>query len=209
MTVINNAIDTRQFAFRRETRDRLRATLQFGNGPIIGHVGRFTSEKNHKFLLEIFAELLKRCPTARLLLVGDGTLRPRVEAQAVQLGIRDKICFAGLRSDVNELMMALDMFLLPSLFEGFPVVAIEAQAAGLPLLCADSITNEVALTPQVHFLPLAAPATAWANEALDLLKNSVSIRRENSAQSVAERGYDIENCAHRLQNFYLQCCRKS
>lgn len=209
VAVINNAIDTRNFAFRQETRDRLRRRMQLENGPVIGHVGRFTLQKNHKLLLEIFAELLKRRPAAHLLLVGDGELRPRVEAQALQLGIEDQIIFTGLRSDVNELMAAMDLFLLPSLFEGFPVVAIEAQATGLPLLCSDSITNEVALTPQVRFLPLSAPASAWAREALDLLKNGASLRRENSAQSVAEQGYDIEDCARRLQNFYFQCCREN
>lgn len=135
---------------------------------VIGHIGRFQEQKNHRFLLKIFAEVVKREPQAYLLLVGEGFLQPNIEQEACEMGLRERVIFAGTRSDVPRLMMgAMDVFVLPSLSEGLPMVGIEAQAAGLPLILSDVITEEVnKIQPLFHKLSLSQPASTWADAVL-------------------------------------------
>ena len=130
---------------------------------VIGHVGRFQEEKNHSFLLEIAAELAKQRPEIHLLMVGDGPLRPDIEQKAAQLGLIDKVVFAGVRSDVPRLIMgAMDIFLFPSLHEGLPLVLMEAQAAGKPCFISDSVPREADIIPSlVNRLSLEQNATRW------------------------------------------------
>ena len=153
LIVIHNGINTKDFTFIPKTRNRIRHQMGLKNSLVFGHVGRFASPKNHAFLLDIFNEICRLHPHVRLMLVGDGVLRPQIEKKAASPGLLDKIIFTGERSDVNELMMAMDLFLFPSLFEGFPVTCIEAQCSGLPVLMADTITPEAALTSNAFFMP--------------------------------------------------------
>jgi glycosyltransferase involved in cell wall biosynthesis len=134
----------------------------------IGHVGRFVAAKNHTFILEVFAEVAQREPRAHLLLVGDGPLRPEVERQARDLGLADRVSFAGLRDDVPRLMLgAMDALLMPSRWEGLPVTLLEAQAAGLPCVISDVIADEADVVPElVHRLALQQPPDAWAEAVL-------------------------------------------
>jgi glycosyltransferase involved in cell wall biosynthesis len=145
--------------------DALRRELGIPKGvTVVGHVGRFDTQKNHAFLLRIAAEYLKRNPETIFLLVGEGPLRKDVEREAMELGIAEQICFAGVRKDVPALMRGvMDVFLLPSLFEGLPLVLLEAQAAGLPCLLSDNIAEESDLMPElIHREPLASSAACWA-----------------------------------------------
>jgi glycosyltransferase involved in cell wall biosynthesis len=139
---------------------------------VVGHVGRFSEQKNHVFLINIFAAICKKTPHAKLLLVGDGQLRENIKKQVHELHLSDKVIFAGVRPDVPALMKGLmDVFLFPSLHEGLPLVLIEAQAAGLPCVLSDTFTQEVdVMNERIRRLPLTASPEAWADAISELLK---------------------------------------
>jgi glycosyltransferase involved in cell wall biosynthesis len=183
----------------------VRATLGFSAGDIIfGHVGRFDPTKNHLFFLEVAAEILSREPRARFLLVGDGPLRPEVERRAAVLGLTAKIVFAGLRSDIPRLMMsALDVFLLPSIREGLPLVLMETQAAGLPCIASDALTAEAIVNPTlVRRLPLSAGAREWARVACETAKVP-RVEGLRAVQIVAASPFDIRMGTRYLSDAYL------
>ena len=135
-------------------RDKKRRELNIEKRTVIGHVGRFCTVKNHRFVLEIFAEYLKRDYNAVLLLIGDGPLKAEIETRAESLGISRNVVFTGNRDDVPELYNAMDLVLLPSLYEGLPMVGVEAQANGLPVIMSDRVPREAKLSGSVSFLPL-------------------------------------------------------
>ena len=173
--------------------------LNLGEQLVIGHVGRFNPQKNHPFLLEIFSALLKKEPSAVLLLVGGGEDLPKIQAKAQTLGIAENIRFLGVRSDVADLMQAMDVFVFPSLYEGLPVTMVEAQASGLPCLISDKVPEECIITEGlVDVMPLSASADAWAEKVLKKRKCS----RTDHSEEVAAHGFDIEAEALKLQEFY-------
>jgi len=162
--VLHCGIDVEPF---RQNVSRAEVRRELGipeEAPVVGHVGRFMPQKNHAFLLEVAAEVIKLHPDVRFLLVGDGPLRPRMEAKAHNLGIEKKVIFAGARSDVPRLMLgAMDVFLLPSAWEGLPIVLMEAQAAGLRCVASDSVPQEASVVQgAVRFLALSASPAEWA-----------------------------------------------
>jgi glycosyltransferase involved in cell wall biosynthesis len=155
--------------FRGEDeRSSVRAELGLpSDALVLGHVGRFDPQKNHHFLVEIAAAAFRREPRARLVLVGDGPLRASVEADSRRLGIRERVVFAGIRSDVPRILRSLDAFVFPSLREGLPLVGLEAQAAGVPLVLSDSITRELVVIPELFtWVSVDEPAESWAAAAL-------------------------------------------
>jgi glycosyltransferase involved in cell wall biosynthesis len=169
---------------------------------VVGHVGSFRPVKNHDFLVDIFAELLRREPCARLLLIGDGDERERIELHVSNQGLSDYIIFSGSRSDVPRLMLgAMDVFVLPSLSEGLPLVGIEAQAAGLPTLLSDAVTNEVAVVPGlVRHLSLATSPAVWADALLEM--RAVRCRQPEALAKVAASPFNIAHGAARLEEIY-------
>lgn len=153
--ILNNGINFDEYRFSSESRKRIRA--EFGiddNCFLIGHIGRFTEQKNHEFLLEVFSEASKRRNNLRLLLVGDGELTDPVRQKCTALGVEENVIFAGIRRDIPAILSAMDLFVFPSLYEGMPNVVIEAQASGLRCLISDRITREVHLSPLVDELPI-------------------------------------------------------
>lgn len=154
---------------------------------VVGHVGRFEAQKNHTFLLRVAAEYLRMAPETIFLLVGDGPLRKDIEREARELGIERQICFAGVRKDVPALMRGvMDVFVLPSLFEGLPLVLLEAQAAGLPCLLSDNIAEESDAAPLlIHREPLASSAACWANRLQGLMGMPAAIRSLGCPELVA------------------------
>ena len=202
-TVLPNGIDTARFAARDpQRRALLRGELGVADNEILfGHVGRFSAQKNHPGLLKIFAAVRARLPKARLVLLGGGEPGYIGEIQnlARRLGLGDSVIFAGVRSNMQGFYDAMDAFLLPSLFEGLPVVLVEAQTAGLPCFVADTVDKGAAFTDRVHFLPLQDEA-AWANTIA-----GASLRRDPDARRKAvEAGYDIHHSSEILQEFYLR-----
>lgn len=171
---------------------------------VIGHVGRFVEQKNHEFLIEIAREVLEREPRMRLLLLGEGSLRPDIEQKVAQLGLTDHVIFADVRPDVPRLMLgAMDIFLLPSLYEGLGLVLIEAQAAGLPCIFADVIPEEVDVVKDLlQRLSLSQPASEWAQMLL-AHRNAVSAMRQSDALSLLQTSpFNIETSVKQLENIY-------
>lgn len=163
VTVMPNAIDTERFGFDQEVRTALRNELEIPQDAfVVGHVGRFTYAKNHAFLLEVFREVSKARPDAKLLLAGEGELQDDIKSRAEKLGIEENVVFTGVRANANQLYNIMDAFCLPSLYEGLGMAAWEAQANGLPVLLSDKVPREAALSESCRHLPLEAGAAAWA-----------------------------------------------
>ena len=198
--IVDNAIDAAVYTCDPAKRMKMRKQLGLSEEFAVGHVGRFNPQKNHPFLLAIFAVLLKKEPNATLLLVGGGEDMPKMQAKARELGIADYIRFMGVRSDVADLMQAMDVFAFPSLYEGLPVTMVEAQAAGLPCIISDKVPPECILTEGlVDVMPLSAGAEAWADAILEKRNTPRTDRRTE----IAAHGFDITTEAVKLQEFYL------
>lgn len=200
VTVIRNAVDTGRYVPNFEIRKKVRIEFQLKDEFMIGHVGRFDPPKNHGFLLKIFLELKKSAPDAKLMLVGGGNGKERIEREVEQLGLKDDVIFTGVRSDVNELMQAMDVFVMPSLYEGFPVTMVEAQAAGLPCVISDKVPIECAVTSGlVSSVKLSDGVEVWASEIL----KTKEIERKSHLDEIIENGFDIKQAAKWLEKYYL------
>ena len=197
-SLMPNAIDTERFRFSKAVRQEMRAELSLDDCFTVMHVGRLTYPKNHEFLLDAFAHLLEKEPKAKLVLVGNGELREAVEQKAGQLPA-GSVLLLGTRNDIPELLQAADVFAFPSHFEGLPVTMIEAQAAGLPCVMSDTITDECIVTDLVTPLPIDDPK-AWAEE---ILKKRSIVRTDRLAE-IQAAGYDITTAAEKLTRFYLR-----
>lgn len=207
-TVMPNAIDLSRFAFSAKKRESLRSELGIKNSTfVVLHMGRFVEQKNHRFLVEVFVELLKKKPDALLLLAGDGPLRKEVEAEVVSRGISDHVCFLGQRSDADELYCAANVFCLPSLYEGLPVVGVEAQAAGLPILLSDGVTREALITSRARMLSLSLGVGVWAKELAEMGRNCTEPMSGSDCEAISR--YDIEKAAPLLVDKYLELARKA
>ena len=200
--VLNNAIDVNHFSYNSRVREVVRDELGIGqNQLVVSHIGRYTKEKNHEFILKIFSELRKLGLGARLLMIGDGTLRTHIMQMAEQASLSSDVIFTGVRSDVERLMQAMDVFVLPSLYEGLPVTMVEAQAAGLPCIISDKVPPECILTEGlVDVMPLSASPGAWAEKILA----KRAIPRTDRRAEIAAHGFDITTEAVKLQEFYLK-----
>ena len=199
--IINNAIDVAAYTCDPTKRQEMRRQLGLENEFTIGHVGRFSQPKNHPFLLDIFAALLKKEPDAVLLLVGGGEGMPRIQAKVQELGIAEHVRFLGVRSDVADLMQAMDVFVFPSLYEGLPVTMVEAQASGLPCIISDKVPPECILTDGlVNIMPLSASPEAWAEKILTMR----AVPRTDRREEIAAHGFDITTEVVKLQEFYIK-----
>lgn len=201
-SVLRCAIDFSPFRAPLD-REAVRAALGLPPGAVaVVHVGRFDEQKNHRFLVRIAAEVLRREPTARFVLVGEGPLRPAAEAEAARLGMGDRLIFAGVRSDVPQILRACDLFLLPSLYEGLPLVGLEAQAAGLPVVLSDHITRELAVVPDLFgWRSLAEPPEAWAATVVDMLRRPHTSAA--GALAALERSdFSLQRSLHLLEELY-------
>lgn len=203
-TFIPNAIDINKFVFNENIRDKKRNELNIQNEFVIGHVGRLSYQKNHKFLIELFNEYINRNPQTLLLLVGVGEKENEIRKQVHKFGLDGKVRFLGNRSDVNELYQAMDVFVMPSHFEGVPVVGIEAQFSDLPCIFSNKVPNEVKLNSKTEFIPLDAPMHVWLN-AIEKTKNKP--RRLNSEELLASI-YDINNAHVILEQYYSLLSKK-
>lgn len=193
--VMPNAIDTKKFAYDEEAKRCLRAELGIPQDAfVLGHVGRFMYQKNHAFLLRVFQRLLSSRQDAWLLLIGEGERMKLIRSEVKKMGIEGKVRFTGTRSDVAKLYSAMDVFCLPSFYEGLPVVALEAQANGLPCLFSDRMTKEVVLTPGARQLSIENPEP-W-------VKAVQEAQRQNTC-ALPER-YDIAFEGEILKNFYIK-----
>lgn len=200
--VIPNAVDARFFFFDALQRETQRREMNLDGRLVIGHVGRMSYPKNHKFLMEIFAALCKQRKDAVLLLIGTGEYAERIRAQVESLGLTEHVRFMGSQADVAPFYQAMDVFVMPSLFEGVPVTGIEAQYAQLPCLFSDRVPREVEFTKQCSFLPLSAPAEAWADQILEMSG------RSRGGEIIQDGRYDIRQAAQSLTDYYMTLLQK-
>ena len=195
VSILNNAVDLNVFRYDISAREDIRNAFDIKkHTKVIGHIGRFSEQKNHNFLLDIFKNIKEIDNNTVLLLVGEGPLKGQLEEKAKNLGITDNVIFAGVRSDIPALLSAMDVFVFPSLYEGMPNTVIEAQATGLPCLIADTITKSAKITPVIEYLPLSASADIWAKSALE----KTNSERMDTHRIFREKGYDIRSAAQRF-----------
>lgn len=198
---MNNAVNTDNFIFSTAVRDRMLSTLHAESTINVIHVGRFNTQKNHHFLIDIFAEIVRINPNCQLFLVGEGELKKEIEYRIYQLKLTDKVEFLGLRSDVEDLLQAMDMFIFPSRFEGLPVALVEAQASGIFCAVSDTIPREAILVPDnVTVLSLQDSAKDWAEK---IMKRHRTFIRTDVSHRITKLGYDIKTNASQLEQKYI------
>lgn len=198
--IIKNGINTQAYRFRPEIREEVRRRMKLDGRYVIGHVGRFVKEKNHAFLLDVFAEIRRRDPRAVLMLIGTGSLLPEIKEKAACLGIKESVIFTGVRSDVPELMQAMDVFAFPSFYEGLGIALIEAQATGLPCIVSDTVPREADITELVERLPLSS-TREWAEQ---IMRFKQGFQRKSTTEQIKRAGFDIRDTAQKLERFYLK-----
>lgn len=205
VNIIKNAIDIDKFIFNEEKRKDLRKKLGISQDEfVIGHVGRFDYQKNHEFLLDVFANVLKIVKNAKLVLIGDGDLRKEIENKISILNIKNNVILLGVREDVNNLYNLFDLFVLPSHFEGLGIVAIEAQANGLPCIVSDVVPKEAKVTEKIKFLSLNS-IELWTRTIISFTNKNID--RQINKRYISDLGYDISFECEKLQELYLSLWR--
>lgn len=201
---IHNAIDLQNYTFNENQRHALRASIGItDNQLVIGQIGRFSSQKNQIFSIDVFKEVLKLFPNAVLVFLGIGDTLDEVKTKAASLNLQDKIHFMGLQSNANYWYSAFDVLLFPSLYEGLPLTAIEAQAAGLPIVASDHITPEAFInTDLVSALSLRDSPQRWAKQLITSIHNTTALQRDREVDTLRTAGYEIRDSAHHLEQWY-------
>lgn len=197
--VLKNAIAYDDFLYSQEVREQIRKQENVENKLVVGNVGRFSLQKNQTFLIEIFAKIKEIYPNSMLWLLGDGELREQIEEKIEELGLPDSVKLFGMVSNPKDYYQAMDVMVMPSLFEGLPMVGVEAQASGLPCVFADTITREVDVVG-CPYISLDAPVEEWAKAAVDVTKFS---KRRSYQAELDELGFNIKLEAKRLEELYL------
>lgn len=200
VTVLKNGIDCDRFRFCEEKRNEIRAKFGLGASFVIGHVGRFDEYKNQGFLVDVFAQLRKSGVDAKLMLLGEGNLVAETKKKVNRLGLTDSVVFAGVVSDVDTYLNAMDVFVFPSVYEGLPLTLIEAQANGLRIFASDAVSEESDVTGRIRFLPLALGAKQWAFA----IMKEMPFARADTVQAIKDAGYDASSSAKQLEKFYLE-----
>ena len=199
----HNAIKIDKFQYNEQVRNNIRSQMDIKDEFVVGHVGRFSSEKNHLQLLEIFSEVVKINPQSKLLLIGGGELETEIRKKVSALKLENHVIFAGVQANVNEYMQAMDVFVLPSQFEGLPVVCIEAQASGLPCVISETVTRETNISGTVRYVN-KENINEWVQE----IMNQAHSERKSNQQKLITSGYSIEQEANKLCARYMSELQK-
>lgn len=199
---LHNALDLDDFHLDEVGRQQIRKELRINEKEIVvGHIGRFMKQKNHDFLIDIFSEVHKQNPDTVLMLVGKGELEQQIYDKVQSLDLTENVIFTGVRSDIPQLLSAMDVLVMPSFYEGMPNTVVEAQATGLPCLIADTITSEADITGLVHFLPLSLTSFDWATKVLNLVNTEARI---DTKEDFIEHGYDIESVTQQFVDLIFE-----
>lgn len=199
--IVRNGIDSKKFMYDIEKRMKIRKEFNINkNEFVVGYLARVVEQKNPLFMIDVFKEIVDLCPTATCLFVGDGELLSKVKNKAKELGIYDKIIFTGLRTDSSDLLSAMDVYILPSFWEGLGMSLIEAQASGLQCFCSENIQKEAIITNLVNVKKLGDGAYSWAKNVLNYSNGYVRKSREND---VINNGFDISLVAEEMEKFYF------
>lgn len=199
--VIKNAVDVDKFFYNPTVREEYREKFGLTDKMVVGHIGRFEIQKNHRFLVEIFEKIHEKVPESVLVLIGAGDLRADIEHQVQTLGLQNCVKFLGIRKDIPELLNMMDLFVMPSFFEGLPVVGVEAQATGLPMYMSNAIAKELPVDRLSFYLDIGKDSNFWAEEILKCQKGFV---RKDEKQEIIQQGYEIRTAAKKLEDYYLQ-----
>ncbi len=200
--LLNNAIDLDQFKYDKLVGNEVRRELNISKSTIvIGHIGRFVEQKNHSFLVDIFYEFHKKYHDSILLLIGQGKDFEKIKEKVKRLNLEKNVLFLGQRNDANRLYQAMDVFVLPSLYEGLPVVGVEAQASGLLCLLSSEMTKETKILNSTQMIPLTESPSYWADKIVDLQQGYI---RKNSLKEISDKGFNIKIEASNLENEYLK-----
>ena len=202
--ILYNAIDLDNFHYDTELRKKTRATYGWTDKFVIGHIGRYQYQKNHEFLIEIFNELHKIDDSAILILIGYGDLKDYIFEKIDRYGLVEYVVDLGSREDISQFYNAMDCFVLPSFYEGLPVVGIESQATGVPCVVSTEVTKETKITDVIEFIDLDEGAEVWARRILEW-KN---YKRKCVDDQITASGYNIKNEAHQLKEYYLDALRQ-
>lgn len=200
--LMRNAINLSQYEFKENERIKLRKKFDLEDMLVIGNVARFSAEKNHRFLLEILNNLINKEIKVKLVLIGRGELEEEIKKMVISLGLEENVLFMGIRKDVSKLLNMMDIFVLPSKYEGFPVTLVEAQANGLPVLVSDAVTDECKLSDTYTTLSLNSSVNEWSHKVIEL-------KGKRSTMDARVEVYDIEKEVKRLKEFYLECLENS
>ncbi len=196
--VLKNAIDVDKFKFNNNIRNEIRNKYKLNGKFVIGHVGRFCYQKNHDFLIDVFNEIYKLEKSAVLILIGEGELEKQIKDKVKKLGLEKAVLFCGTCNNINEFYQAMDVFVLPSYYEGFGIVSIESQTSGLPTICSDKTPVETKLCDNIEYISLDNSALFWANAVL----NKKNYNRKDESIAVKNNGFDISTEAKKLEDFY-------
>lgn len=199
--VLNNGIDAMYYEFDKSTRDIYRSKLKVKDEILLGNIGRFTYVKNQRYLIDIVKCAKKRDLDVKAILIGEGDLLEETKAYARTVGVEERIIFTGLTNKVRDYLMAMDCYVMPSLYEGLPVSGIEAQATGLPCVMSDTITNKLDITGNIKFISLAKSPEKWLDVILSLLD---SYSRKSEKQAIRAAGFDINEVVNQLEELYLR-----
>lgn len=201
--IINNAIDTKKFKYNPIIAETVKKELNIEEEFVIGHIGRFANEKNHLFLIDVFAEIVKIKSNSVLLLIGDGELVDVVKEKVQRLDLTNKVKFLGIKENINQLLQSMDVFILPSHFEGLGIVTIEAQSAGVPCFVSTNVPSNVDVTNIITHLSLKESPKIWAKEIIENNLNQPKyVDKSKYTEEIIKSNYDIERSAKWLTEFY-------
>lgn len=198
--IIKNAVDTEKFSFDNNIRNEYRKILNIEDKYVLGNIGRFHFQKNHEFLIDVFKEVKEKCNNSILLLVGNGDLEENIKEKVKNLGLEESVIFLGMRDDVNKIMQAIDIFLMPSRFEGLPVAAVEAQSSGVRCLLSDTITKEIKVTDLIEFIRAKSKedVNVWRDK---ILEYKLGYDRREMNEDMKKSGFEIKEAAKNLEDF--------
>lgn len=205
--VFKTVINTEFNSYDRGLREKTRVEFGWEDKIVIGHIGRFTAQKNSVHMIEIFGAVARKEPNAILCLIGDGELKEEMVKKIDELGIKKQVAYLGRREDIQQFYNAMDCFLLPSLYEGLPVVGLEAESCGLPMFFSTEVTREANACELGHFVGLDESIDVWAEKIIKACKENMPIRRSH-AKEVCDAGFDSASEAIRLQNYYFKALEK-
>ena len=208
--IIPNGRDIKKYEYNAQNRNNYRNKLKISRDTlVVGHVGRFNTQKNHEYVVRVFEELYKNDRNAYLVLVGTGEKIDEIKDLVKKSTIRDNVIFTGVIDNVADYLSAFDVMLLPSLYEGLPMVVIEWQIAGLPCIVSDTVTKECAITPLVKFKSIKESPESWARDIMDISLQDREKNKEMLFYSIREAGYDIKLGARKLRDRYIELGKSS
>ena len=208
IAIFKTAINTKFNAYDTELREKTRKQFKWEDKVVYGFIGRFEPQKNPLFLIDIMGEIRNRQENAQFVIIGAGGLEDKMKAKIKEMGIEDSMAWLGRREDIQQFYNAFDAFLLPSIYEGLPVVGLESQSAGLPIFFSTAITPEAAACELGVFIDLKDGAAAWAEKIIPIVAENMSKRRSH-AKEVLEAGFDSNTEALRMQKFYIDALKEA